>query len=212
MNGTVLTAKATIDLVTTRTLTRALALLGIDWSPVPFDETMTSEKGLYSWVIGRGYQRIDLLDRPVAYVGIGDGDAGGLYRRLSNETSWIEEYAAHAHGRAMYRLRLDGSALGGPVRRTSADISWIDTTIRDSDFKRKERGIQELRAWLAGPNLVEIAEQLCIRAAVHIGDTPPPLNSQHANAWASDAPCDWGGWAVAQRLATGTSVKRQQSQ
>ncbi len=45
------------------------------------------------------------------------------------------------------------------------------------------------------------AEQLCIRAAIHIGDTPPPLNSQYAGAWGSYAASDWGGWAVAQRLS-----------
>jgi hypothetical protein len=190
-----LTATAALDLVTTRTLVEAMALIGIEWSPVPFDRLMpTSEEGLYSWVIGRGHEHVDPLDRPVAYIGVGTDDEG-LRGRLRNERSWIDEFAAHAHGRAMFRSRLNGTSLGGPVReKVGADISCIEETIRASGFKNSGRGIQKLQAWLSGraPDVVHKAEQLCIRAAVHIGDSPPPLNSQHATAWASDAPCDWG--------------------
>ena len=47
-----LTAKATLDLVTTRTLIEALALIGIEWSPVSFNQMMrTSGEGPYTWVI-----------------------------------------------------------------------------------------------------------------------------------------------------------------
>lgn len=200
-----LTATATFQLVTTRTLIEALALLGIGWSPIPFDQMMpTSEKGLYTWAIGRGYEDADAFDRPVAYVGIGTRKNGGLRGRLLAERNSINESAGHAHGRAMFRLQ--GNPLGGPVQRIiGADISSIEETIRASGWKNKERGIQKLRTWLSAPlpDVVDKAEELCIRAAVHIGDTPPPLNGHHAGAWGVDAPCDWGGWAVAQRLATG---------
>lgn len=200
-----LTATATFDLVTTRTLIEALALLGIKWSPIPFDQMMpTSQKGLYTWAIGRGHERVDPFDRPVAYVGIGTRKNGGLRGRLIVERNLIAESAGHAHGRAMFRLQ--GSPLGGPVQQIiGADISPIEETIRASGWTNKERGIQRLRDWLSAPtpDVVDKAEELCIRAAVHIGDTPPPLNGHHAGAWGGDAPCDWGGWAVAQRLAIG---------
>jgi hypothetical protein len=200
-----LTATAKFDLVTTRTLIKVLALLGIEWSPIPFDQMMpTSEKGLYTWAIGAGYERVDPFDRPVAYVGIGTSKDGGLRGRLLVERNLINDSAGHAHGRAMFRLQ--GDPLGGPVQRIiGADISPIEKTIRASGWKNKERGIQKLRAWLSAPepDVVDKAEELCIRAAVHIGDIPPPLNGHHAGAWGSDAPCDWGGWAVAQLLGTG---------
>lgn len=199
-----LSAPATFDLVTTRTLMKALALLDIKWSPIPFDQMDTSsEKGLYTWVIGRDHEIADPLDRPVAYVGIGTRKDGGVRGRLLVEQNLIKGSAGHAHGRAMFRLQ--GSSLGGPVQRVIGDIRLIEETIRISEWANKERGIQKLRAWLSAPtpDLVDKAEELCIRAAVHIGDTPPPLNGHHAGAWASDAPCDWGGWAVAQILATG---------
>ena len=198
-----LTATAALDLVTTRTLIEVLALLGIEWSPAPFDELIQpSEEGLYAWVIGRGQDRIDPLDRPVAYIGVGTSKDGGLQGRLLAESGIIHVSAAHAHGRAMSRLH--GSPLGGPVRRIAgADISSIEETIRASRFKHREAGIQELRSWLSAsrPDTVHKAEQLCIRAAIHIGDTPPPVNSQYAGAWGSEAASDWGGWAAAQRLA-----------
>lgn len=100
--------------------------------------------------------------------------------------------------------RLLGRPLGGPVMQIAgADIGVIEETILNSDWRNKERGIEKLRDWLSNPKLdiVDKAEELCIRAAVHIGDTPPPLNSHHAGAWGTDAPCDWGAWAVAQLLA-----------
>jgi hypothetical protein len=206
-----LTATAALDLVTTRTLIEVLALLGIEWSPIPFDELIRpsekgliqpSAEGLYAWVIGRGQDRIDPLDRPVAYIGVGASKDGGLQGRLLAESNIIHDSAAHAHGRAMSRLH--GSPLGGPVRQIAgADISPIEETIRASRFAQREAGIQELRSWLSAsrPDTVHKAEQLCIRAAIHIGDTPPPVNSQYAGAWGSEAASDWGGWAAAQRLA-----------
>jgi len=202
-----LTAKATLDLVTTRTLIEALALIGIEWSPVSFNQMMrTSGEGLYTWVIDRGNERIDPLDRPVIYIGIGTSKSGGLYGRLRIESDLIYESAANAHGRAMFRLQ--GSAHGGPVGQIAgADISSIEETIRSSRFKGREPAIQQLRAWLAAssPTVVQKAERLCIRAAIHIGDTPPPVNSQFAGAWGNYEPEDWGGWAVAQRLADSRS-------
>jgi hypothetical protein len=198
-----LTATAALDLVTIRTLIEALALFGIEWSPVPFDEmTPSPEEGLYAWVIGRGQDRIDPFDRPVAYIGIGTSKSGGLHGRLLIESDLIHDSAAHAHGRAMSRLQ--GSPFGGPVRQIAgADISSIEEIIRASRFEEREAGIQQLRAWLSASatDAVHKAEQLCIRTAIHIGDTPPPLNSQYAGAWGSYAASDWGGWAVAQRLA-----------
>lgn len=193
-----LTAPATLNLVTARTLVAALAVLGIEWSPVTFDQILTSEAGLYAWVISGpvGNAHPDVLDRPVAYIGVGRSIDGGLRKRLLDEKRWIEESAEHVHGRAMFRLA--GQPVGAPVQQIPrADLGWLDSTIN-------EHGAETLRAWLAAPipDIVAKAEQLCIRAAAHIGDTPPPVNSQHTTAWESDAACDWGGWAAAQRLAT----------
>lgn len=203
-----LIARAALDLVTSRTLIEALALLGLDWSPVPFNQMIrTSQSGLYTWVIGRGYEQVNLLDRPVAYIGVGTSKRGGLRGRLLIENNLIHDSAAHAHGRAMSRLQ--GSPLGGPIRHVAgADISIVEEIIRTSRFPRREAAIQKLRAWLSAPSpdVTHKAEQLCIRAAIHIGDTPPPLNSQFARAWGSYEPSDWGGWAVAQRLLTVNSA------
>jgi hypothetical protein len=197
-----LTAKACFELVTTRTLIKALSLLGIKWSPIPLDEMApSSEKGLYTWVIGRGHKQVDLFDLPVAYVGIGSRKNGGVRGRLLEERNLVRDSAAHAHGRAMFRLL--GSPLGGPVEQIiGADISPVEETIRASVWNNKEYGIQKMRTWLSAPtpDVVDKAEELCIRAAVHLGDTPPPLNGHHAGAWGTDVASDWGGWAVAQQL------------
>lgn len=201
-----LTAKATFNLVTTRTLMKALSLLGIKWSPIPFDQIIlgSAEEGLYTWTIGRGHKHINAFDLPVAYVGIGTSKDGGLRGRLLTEQSLVTKTAGHAHGRAMYRLI--GSPLGGPVKRIAgANISPIEKAILASEWSNKERGLQKLQTWLSAPvpDVVHKAEELCIRAAIHIGDTAPPLNSHHASAWASDASSDWGAWAVAQLLVGG---------
>jgi hypothetical protein len=197
-----LTATVTLDLVTTRTLIRALALLGIKWSPVPLEQiARTSEEGLYAWVAGRGHEHTNPLDSPVTYIGIGKSRSGGLRGRLLVEWNLICDSAAHAHGRAMHRLQ--GRPLGGPVRQMSGVDASVIETIRTSEWEQKESGIRQLQAWLSAsrPDVLSKAEQLCIRTAIHIGDTPPPLNSQYAGAWGSYAAYDWGGWAVAQRLA-----------
>jgi len=202
------TTAVTLELVTTRTLIRALKLLGIEWLPVPFDEIpRTTERGLYAWTIGPAHERIDPLDRPVAYVGIGTSRNGGLRGRLLVERHFINDSAGHAHGRAMFRLQ--GSPLGGPVRQIEgADISQVRELIHASRFANRERAFQRLQDWLSAPepDILSKAEQLCIRAAIHIGDTPPPLNSHHAGAWGSSHPNDWGGWAVAQLLGGRTAT------
>lgn len=198
-----LTASATLQLVTTRTLIRALALLGMEWSPVPFDKIPpTSHRGLYAWAIGPFHEGSDPLDRPVAYVGIGTSKNGGLRGRLVVERNLISNSAGHAHGRAMFRLQ--GNVLGGRVKGIeAADIGPVKEVIRSSPYTSRERALQRLQDWLSAPkpDILRKAEQLCIRAAVHIGDTAPPLNSHYAGAWGSTHPNDWGGWAVAQLLA-----------
>jgi hypothetical protein len=205
--GYPLTGAVTLDIVTTRTLIRSLALVGIEWVPVSLDDIpATSEEGLYAWTIGPAHEDVDPLDRPVGYIGIGVSKAGGLRGRLLAEVRLITDSAAHAHGRAMFRLQ--GSPLGGPVRQIEeANLGPVEEVIRASWFSNREHGLQELKAWLSNPafNLVDKAEQLCIRVAIHVGDTPPPLNGHHAGAWGTNRPCDWGGWAIAQLLGGGNS-------
>lgn len=197
-----LTAAITLNLVTPRTLVRALKLLGFEWSPVPYKEIpQTSESGLYTWTISRVNRAGDPIDRPVAYVGIGARQNGGLRGRLSQELDLINDSAGHAHGRAMFRLH--GSPLGGPVRQVrGADLSLVRQEIHSSQFTTRESAFQRLEEWLSAPRPIVLrkAEQICIRTAVHIGDTPPPLNSHHAGAWGSSHPNDWAGWAAAQIL------------
>jgi hypothetical protein len=203
--GYPLTGAVTLALVTTRTLIRSLALVGIEWVPVSFDDMpATAAEGLYTWAIGPAHEDVDPLDRPVGYIGIGVSKAGGVRGRLLQEVKLISNSAAHAHGRAMFRLQ--GSPLGGPVQQIeAANLGPVEETILASRFSNREQGLQELKAWLSNPalNLVGKAEQLCIRAAIHVGDTPPPLNGHHAGAWGTNRPCDWGGWAIAQLLGAG---------
>jgi hypothetical protein len=190
-----LTAPVSLNLVKVRTLVRALGLLGIEWLPATFAaERPAYEAGLYAWVPGGDYEHIDGLERPVLYIGVGRG-IGGMHARLRVEIGLIGPSAEHVHGRAMFRL--DAQPVGGPVHQIpGADLGWLDETV-------SEHGAEKLRGWLGEPkpDIVEKAEQICIRAAAHMGDTPPPVNSKHTTAWDSDAPGDWGGWAVAQRLA-----------
>jgi hypothetical protein len=197
-----LTAATTIKLVTPRTLVRALDLFGLKWSPVPYEEIpKTSESGLYAWTISSISEIADPLDRPVAYIGIGARRNDGLHGRLSQELRYVTDSAGHAHGRAMSRLH--GNPLGGPVHQVdSADLSLIREAISSSDFQTKDSAFQRLEEWLSAPKPIVLskAEQICIRAAVHIGDTPPPINSHHAGAWGSSHPNDWAGWSAAQIL------------
>src|SRR5262249_40559327 len=103
-SGPTLTATAVLDLVTPRTLVKALGLLGINWFPLPFKQLpATSDVGLYAWVIGRGHEQLELLDRPVAYVGVGADEKGGVRGCLVRERSIVSATAEHGHGRAMYR-------------------------------------------------------------------------------------------------------------
>lgn len=136
-----LTAPATLNLATARTLITALAVLGIEWSPVTFDEILPWEAGLYAWVIGGSNASPSMLDRPVAYIGVGRSADGGLRRRLQDEKRWIEESAEHVHGRAMFRL--DAQPVGGPVSKIpDADLGWLDSTIN-------EHGASDWGGWAA---------------------------------------------------------------
>jgi hypothetical protein len=204
-----LTAPVMLNLVTVRTLVRGLELLGISWSPVSYIEIRTTEPGLYAWVAGMLPDGVGLYDRPVVYVGISDRKAGGLQQRLTDETKLIGESAGHVHGRAMHRLA--GTSLGAPVHRIpgAENIGRLTEIVGKQDIKFAiefvDRGAAKLGDWLAAPrpSLLRKAEQLCIRIAVHAGDTAPPVNSHYATAWGTDAASDWGGWAVAQWLASG---------
>ena len=151
--GHPLTAAVMLDLVTTRTLIRSLALIGIEWVPVSFDEIpATSEEGLYAWAIGPTHEDVHPLDRPVGYIGIGVSKAGGVRGRLLQELRLITDSAAHAHGRAMFRLQ--GSPLGGPVRQVEgADLGPVEEAILASWFTNREHGVQDLKAWLSNPVL-----------------------------------------------------------
>jgi hypothetical protein len=194
-----LTAAVTLELATVRTLKRGLGMFGIDWS-VPCAEVSGVEPGpgLYAWVSGWFPEAVALLDRPVLYVGIGDGDSG-FQGRLRAEEGWIHEDAAHIHGRAMYWL--GGRAIGGPVHRIDRPVGWQDPVNPPPTWWNESRWDAFVR-WidLEVPSLLKKAEQLCIRIAAHTGYTAPPVNSEHASAWASDAEADWGGWVAAQRL------------
>src|ERR1022692_2080279 len=48
-----LTAPVTLNLATVRTLVQGLELLGIAWSPVPYEEIQTADPGLYASGPGR---------------------------------------------------------------------------------------------------------------------------------------------------------------
>ena len=203
-----LTAPVTLNLATVRTLVQGLELLGIAWSPVPYEEIQTADPGLYVWVVGTLPNHVTLHDRPVAYVGISDRKSGGLQRRLADETMLIGESAGHVHGRAMHRLA--GKSLGAPVHRIprADSIERLAEVIGKQDIRFAaefvDRGADRLSAWLTAPHpsLLRKAEQLCIRIAVHTGDMAPPVNSHFATAWGTDAASDWGGWAAAQCLAS----------
>ncbi|MFG2058529.1 hypothetical protein ACGFI9_31345 [Micromonospora sp. NPDC048930] len=188
------TTAVTINLVTVATLQRGLDLLGLRWRPAPTDAIPDDERGLYGWVIGRGADSgTGLLNRAVAYVGVGMGD-GGLLRRLRDERSWVGQDATHGHGRAMFLLQ--GEAVGGAcIQDPGADLSWLDGTITADGYRK-------LVDWLTADPLspAEKAERLCVRMALHIGDIAPPVNSQYAGVWNSNDAWDWGGWAVAARL------------
>lgn len=149
------------------------------------------------------FENVELLDRPVLYVGIGKGTDGGLPGRLKDETGWITADAAHSHGRAMHSLQ--AKAVGGPVYHTCRDLRWLSTPVANQPSWWSDSRWKAFRTWLtaAEPSVLEKAEQLSIRVAAHIGYTAPPVNSKHASAWATDAESDWGGWVAAQRLITG---------
>lgn len=190
-----LTAPLILNLAKVQTLVRALATLGIEWSPIAFDpQTSARDAGLYAWVPGGIYEKVEILERPALYIGVGRRIKGGMPARLRYEISLLGPSAEHVHGRAMFRLH--AQPVGGPVHQIPGfDLDWLDRTIT-------AHGAAKLRNWLDEPNpdIVEKAEQICIRAAAHMSDTPPPVNSKHTTAWDSDAANDWGGWAVAKRL------------
>ena len=204
-----LTAPVTLNLATVRTLVQGLELLGIAWSPVPSKRSKPPIQGSMCGSWARCRDHVTLHDPPVAaYVGISDRKSGGLQRRLADETMLIGESAGHVHGRAMHRLA--GKSLGAPVHRIprADSIERLAEVIGKQDIRFAaefvDRGADRLSAWLTAPHpsLLRKAEQLCIRIAVHTGDTAPPVNSHFATAWGTDAASDWGGWAAAQCLAS----------
>lgn len=199
------TTAVTLDLVTVRTIVTGLGWLGITWTPLPEFSGLGSQAGLYAWTIGRGMDsNKELLDRAVAYLGVGEG-AAGVVGRLAYEKKWVIEDATHGHGRAMHLLQ--GQAAAGLCQRdTSADLTWLDRTLKNDE------GARALRDWLSSPTSVTSqAEQIGVRIALHIGDVAPPVNSHYAGAWDSDAPRDWAGYAVALRLCEAEAPRDQEA-
>lgn len=189
------TASARLDLATPRAVSRGLALLGFDWRPTAGEAP--DGPGMYAWVIGRGATTAEKLDRPIAYIGLGEG-SGGVRARLRDELSQIGPDYVHLHGRAM--LALDGEHVAATVTfDPHRDLSWLGEALYWCD----PRTIDAVRAWVSSPrtDVLKRAETLAIRIAAHIGDCAPPVNSLFTSAWASKQPYFWAGVAAAGRLA-----------
>lgn len=187
-----LTAPATIRLVTARTIKAGLALLGLVWVPVAYEDLPDGTRtGLYTWGYGGPTPAAD-HDRPVVYVGVGDG-RGGLSNRLGREHGWISDEASHVHGHAMHRWK--AAVVAGQVEQVKVDLDWLPATIG-------EDGAATLSSWLrdSGASPAAMAEGVAIRAAGFLGDCCPPINASYATAWDTDSAQDWGGLAVARRL------------
>ncbi|MCW2607879.1 MAG: hypothetical protein JWO60_2572 [Frankiales bacterium] len=190
MTTPALTAPLTLRLATPEGLAAGLLLLGLAWEPAAFPTVVAlpehAEPGLYTWTAGSAGEA---LQRPVLYVGIGKGVADGFPGRLRKEWSWVGEDWIHGHGRGVHRLA--ATPCGGPVLRTDADLSFVEHW-RD--------GAAAACAWLEATAPVAAAEAVAIRLALHLGDTPPPLNSQHTSAWSTESPADVLGYAAAREL------------
>ncbi|MET9587127.1 hypothetical protein ABZY10_29370 [Streptomyces sp. NPDC006539] len=201
-----LTAPVTLNLTTPRTVSKAMALLGIRWMPTPVPgSALKDEHGLYTWVDGRGAfcqcgcgnvtLSDNLLDRAILYSGVGESTSG-VIGRVIRETSFIGEGSDHGHGMAMYHRR--GVPVIGNVELIPTDLNWIDARI-------KPDGAEIARTWLTGirtqpATLFKAAERLAIRICIHVGDVGAPVNSTHAGGWESNHGADWAAFAVAAEM------------
>jgi hypothetical protein len=184
------TAPITLNLVTPRGVIAGLEVLGVFWKPVPFDlSPLQFEAGLYAWVDGIGARSQsgalaladDLLDRPILYKGIGDGELG-VRGRLGQETGLIGPDAAHGHGIAMHARR--ASVVVGPLEAVEIDLTWLPEVVSAKGAAIISRWLEE--SWQTPAQLVRAAEKIAIRLGIHLGETAAPVQSQYAGAWDSD--------------------------
>ncbi len=185
------TATVELRLATPEALAWCLAFLGIRWQPVPLARIAAGVSGLYVWVAASGVRRPSVT-HGVLYVGVGQG-ADGVAGRLRREWSWVGPGAAHGHGRAMRRLR--GAPLGGRIDRCPMGGRLADHIPAEAAVRAE--------AWLAGlppAALVEAAEKIAIRVALHVGDSAPPVNCAGTSAWAVETIADWAAIAAARAL------------
>jgi hypothetical protein len=191
-------------LVTPRGVSAGLAVLGIGWQPVPFEQSLlTTEEGLYAWVDGIGARGAtgamvladDLLGRPVLYKGIGQGQLG-VRERLEREHYWIGPASEHGHGIAM-RARL-ASVVVGMVEPVDVDLAWLGEHINGT---RVEAVLEWVLAVRQSPRtLLEAAERIAIRRGIYLGDTAAPVQSQFTGAWDVDGLHDLAAFGAAKYL------------
>ncbi|GAA5118888.1 hypothetical protein [Pseudonocardia adelaidensis] len=144
------TAPARLDLATPRTVSRGLALFGFDWQPTVGDPP--DEPGMYAWIIGRGATTSEKLDRPIAYIGIGDR-VEGVRGRLRDEMSWVSPSHAHLNGRAM--LALEGEPLAGTVTYDpAADLGWVEAAL----YWSKPNIVSGVRSWITSARPSELRQ------------------------------------------------------
>jgi hypothetical protein len=198
------TAPITLELITPRGVIAGLEVLGVFWKPVPLDQSsLQFDAGLYAWVDGVGARSetgdlelaSDLLDRPILYKGIGEGELG-VGGRLVKELGWIRPDAEHGHGRAMSTR--NASAVVGPLEPAENDLAWLPDVVTTYGEAIIRQWLEESRE--TPKQLIRTAEKIAIRLGIHMGDTGAPVQSQHAGAWGTDAPHDWAAFAAARYL------------
>ena len=169
-----LTAPLTIELMTVRTLRRALSHVGWLWTPVPWVASASTRGHLYTWVAGPASQ---LEDRGSLYIGIDESTRGD---RLSREYAMATE--EYVHGHALAVLRNGAKAASGLLAQREVDLRWA-LGLRSPDCVA--RLFDEWIALRAGLRPLRLAEQFAVRCSLHLGDTGAPVNSQYKGAWAS---------------------------
>lgn len=193
-----LTAPATLNLTTTETAMRGLALIKASWNPRPYaPHDDGQDHGLYSWALTGHPATIPTRQMPVLYWGSGIG-AGGSAGRLQEEHGWIGADAWHGHGISTHRV--GAAPLHGPVSFTPPPPQeWFEAALPP---QWAEFGAKAARDFLVDDNINPTlkAEKIVIRLSIHVGDVGAPLNSRGAGAWATNAPEDWVAIVLSARL------------
>lgn len=178
------TAPLTLNLMTLDGLREGLAMLGVSWEPVVYDqEDPPLTDGLYAWATKN--------EGAVILLGTAVDGGYGLVSELPFQLAVAKESKKQFHGHARTLQRLDARGIeplpyaGDLTVDGSFDSSWLTAAGAQAfatytpDMAREVlEAVAHLRA-----NPYKHIERFAVRLSMHLAETGFPLNHKYKDAW-----------------------------